>query len=60
MLYIVQRDDIDNFKIASDIDPVYAKNLLMAMKSGVEVFCYDCKFSKKDISINSEKKFLNE
>ena len=60
MLYVVQRDDIDNFKIASDIDPVYAKNLKMAMKSGVEVFCYDCKFSKKDISINSEKKFLNE
>jgi len=60
MLYVVQRDDIDNFKIASDIDPIYAKNLKMAMKSGVEVFCYDCKFSKKDISINSEKKFLNE
>jgi sugar fermentation stimulation protein A len=60
MLYVVQRDDIDNFKIASDIDPVYAKNLKMAMKSGVEVFCYDCKFSKKDISINNEKKILNE
>ena len=60
MLYVIQRDDINNFKIASDIDPIYAKNLKKAMKSGVEVFCYDCKFSKKDISINSEKKFLNE
>ena len=60
MLYVIQRDDINSFKIASDIDPIYAKNLKMAMKSGVEVFCYDCKFSKKDISINSEKKFLNE
>tara|TARA_B100000989_G_scaffold86723_1_gene62441 strand:+ start:1724 stop:2422 length:699 start_codon:yes stop_codon:yes gene_type:complete len=60
MLYVIQRDDINSFKIASDIDPVYAKNLKKAMKSGVEVFCYDCKFSKKDISINSEKKFLNE
>ena len=60
MLYVIQRDDINSFKIASDIDPIYAKNLKKAMKSGVEVFCYDCKFSKKDISINSEKKFLNE
>ncbi len=60
MLYVIQRDDINNFKIASDIDPIYAKNLKKAMKSGVEVFCYDCKFSKKDISINSEKNFLNE
>lgn len=60
MLYVIQRDDINSFKIASDIDPIYARNLKKAMKSGVEVFCYDCKFSKKDISINSEKKFLNE
>jgi sugar fermentation stimulation protein A len=60
MLYVIQRDDINSFKRASDIDPIYAKNLKKAMKSGVEVFCYDCKFSKKDISINSEKKFLNE
>ena len=60
MLYVIQRDDINSFKIASDIDPIYARNLKKAMKSGVEVFCYDCKFSKNDISINSEKKFLNE
>ena len=60
MLYVIQRDDINSFKIASDIDSIYTRNLKKAMKSGVEVFCYDCKFSKKDISINSEKKFLNE
>ncbi len=60
MLYIIQRDDIDNFKIASDIDPIYAKNLKKAIKSGVEVFCYDCKFNKNDILINNKKKFLND
>ena len=59
MLYIVQRDDCDKFRIANDIDPIYAENLSKAIKQGVEVFCYDCKFSKKDISINKEIKFIN-
>jgi len=59
MLYVIQRDDCDKFKIAKDIDPTYAENLSKAIKQGVEVFCYDCKFSKKDISINKEIKFIN-
>lgn len=60
MLYIVQRDDCDKFKVAKDIDPTYAENLKKAIKQGVEVFCYDCKFSKKDISINNKVKFIND
>ena len=59
MLYVVQRDACDKFKIAKDIDPTYAENFSKAIKQGVEVFCYDCKFSKKDISINKEIKFIN-
>ena len=59
MLYVVQRDDCDKFKIAKDIDPTYAENFSKAIKQGVEVFCYDCKFSKKNISINKEIKFIN-
>jgi sugar fermentation stimulation protein A len=60
MLYIVQRDDCESFQLAKDIDPTYAENLDKAMKRGVEVFCYDCKFSSKDILINQEIKFIND
>ena len=60
MLYIIQRDDCESFKLAKDIDPTYAENLDKAMKRGVEVFCYDCKFSNKDILINQEIKFIND
>ena len=60
MLYIVQRDDCESFQLAKDIDPTYAENLDKAMKRGVEVFCYDCKFSNKDILINQEIKFIND
>ena len=60
MLYIVQRDDCESFQLAKDIDPTYAENLDKAMKHGVEVFCYDCKFSNKDILINQEIKFIND
>ena len=60
MLYIIQRDDCESFQLAKDIDPTYAENLDKAMKRGVEVFCYDCKFSNKDILINQEIKFIND
>ena len=60
MLYIVQRDDCESFQLAKDIDPTYAENLDKAMKRGVEVFCYGCKFSNKDILINREIKFIND
>jgi sugar fermentation stimulation protein A len=60
MLYIIQRDDCESFQLAKDIDPTYAENIDKAMKRGVEVFCYDCKFSNKDILINREIKFIND
>ena len=59
MLYIIQRDDCDKFKIAEDIDPVYAKALKEAIKHGVEIFCYNCKFTREDITIDRKIKFLD-
>jgi sugar fermentation stimulation protein A len=42
MLYLVQRGDCDHFRIADDIDPVYADALEAARADGVETLCYAC------------------
>ena len=46
MLYLIQRKDCKYFKIAKKIDEKYYTNLKKAIKSGVEVLCYSCKFIK--------------
>ncbi len=49
MLYLAQRSDINNFKVASDIDPAYADALKVAKDKGVEAYCYKCKISPSGI-----------
>ena len=51
MFYLVQREDADRFKVADDIDPTYAEGLTTALKAGVEVVCYACKLSAKEIVV---------
>ena len=58
ILYLVQRDDCDTFKIASDIDPNYADALKEAVKKKMNILCYDCKFSPKGIKLNKKIKVL--
>jgi sugar fermentation stimulation protein A len=57
LLFVIQREDCDKFKIAKDIDPVYAKTLLKAVKNNVKILCYDCKFSSKGIILNKKIRF---
>jgi sugar fermentation stimulation protein A len=45
MLYLVQRGDCREFRIAADIDTVYAKAFERAQTAGVEILCYNCKLS---------------
>jgi sugar fermentation stimulation protein A len=52
MLYLVQREDGERFEIAGDIDPTYAEGLVEARKKGIEVLCYRCKVTPKDISVS--------
>jgi sugar fermentation stimulation protein A len=42
MIYLVQRADCDTFRIADDLDPVYAEGLDRALAAGVEAYCYAC------------------
>jgi len=56
LIFIVQREDCDQFSIARDIDPKYADLLSDAIKKKLNVLCYDCKFSPKGIKLNKEIK----
>jgi sugar fermentation stimulation protein A len=53
MMYLAQRQDGHAFTIAGDIDPEYAKTLKTARKAGVEVLCYGCKLTSKEIKVAS-------
>ena len=57
ILYLVQRDDCNAFKIAGDIDPKYSESLSKAVKKKLKVLCYDCKFTSKGIKLNQKVKF---
>lgn len=52
MVYLVQREDCANFHIARDIDPTYGEAFEKARKSGVEMLCYGCKISLKEIYVD--------
>ena len=54
MLYLIQRDDCDSFKIAEDIDEKYKDAFNKAIKSGVKILCYDCKLSNEEIKLNNQ------
>ena len=56
IVYLIQRDDCNSFKIASDIDPNYAIALSKAVKNKLKILCYDCKFSSKGIKLNNKIK----
>ena len=59
IIYLVQRDDCNSFKIAKDIDPAYAKALSKAVKNNLKILTYDCKFSTKGIKLNKKIKFIS-
>jgi len=54
ILYLIQRDDCDSFKIAEDIDKKYKEAFNRAIKSDVKILCYDCKLSDEEIKLNNQ------
>ncbi|MEP4379479.1 MAG: DNA/RNA nuclease SfsA [Alphaproteobacteria bacterium] len=51
MVYVVQRSDCDDFRLADDIDPDYAAAFADARHRGVEAICYACDVSLERIEI---------
>ncbi len=59
MLYLIQIQNIKNFKIAEDIDQEYYKNYLIAKKSGVEFLAYNCEINTKSIKIKEKVNIIS-
>lgn len=51
MLYLVQRADCDHFRVAADIDPVYAAAFKRARAAGVEALCYGARVTPDRVEI---------
>ncbi len=60
LLFLVQIQNMDYFKIARDIDEEYYKNYLIAKKAGVNFLAYRCDISSKKIFIDKKLKIIND
>ena len=60
ILFLVQIQDIESFKIAKDIDNDYYKNYLIAKKAGVNFLAYRCKINSNEIKIEKKLKIIDE
>ena len=60
ILFLVQIQKIEYFKIAKDIDKEYYENYLLAKKSGVNFLAYRCKISSKEIKIEKKINIIND
>jgi len=54
ILYLIQRENCDSFKIAKDIDEKYKIAFSKALKTGVKILCYDCKLNSEEIKLNKQ------
>ena len=60
LLFLVQIQGVENFKIAKDIDKEYYKNYLLAKKAGVNFIAYRCKINSKEIKIEKKINIIND
>ena len=60
LLFLVQVQGVEKFKIAKDIDIDYYKNYLIAKKAGVNFLAYRCKMNSKEIKIEKKLKIIDE
>ncbi|MDC1155589.1 DNA/RNA nuclease SfsA [Candidatus Pelagibacter sp.] len=60
LIFLIQIQNMENFKIAGDIDSEYYKNYLTAKKAGVNFLAYRCKISSKKIFMEKKLKIINE
>jgi len=60
LLFLVQIQNMENFKIAKDIDSEYYNNYLKAKKAGVNFLAYRCKINSKEIFVEKKLKIIDE
>ena len=60
LIFLVQIQNMEKFKIARDIDNEYYKNYLKAQKAGVNFLAYRCKITAKEILIEKKIKIIDE
>ena len=60
LIFLVQIQNMEKFKIARDIDSEYYKNYLKAQKAGVNFLAYRCKITAKEILIEKKIKIIDE
>ena len=58
LLFLVQIQNMEKFKIAKDIDTEYYNNYLIAKKAGVKFLAYRCDISSKKIFIDKKLKVI--
>ena len=59
LIFLVQIQNMEKFKIAKDIDDEYYKNYQIAKKAGVKFLAYRCKISSKEILVEKKLKIIN-
>ena len=59
LLFLVQIQNMEKFKIAKDFDPVYYKNYLIAKKAGVNFLAYGCDIGPKKIFVKKKIKIID-
>jgi sugar fermentation stimulation protein A len=60
LIFLVQIQNMEKFKIAKDIDNYYYQNYLIAKKAGVNFLAYRCKINSKEIIIEKKIKIIND
>ena len=60
LLFLVQIQNMEKFKIARDIDSDYYDNYLKAKKAGVNFLAYRCNISSKKIFIDKKLKIIHD
>ena len=60
LLFLVQIQNMEKFKIAKDIDAEYYNNYLIAKKAGVNFLAYRCDISSKKIFIDKKLKIIDD
>ena len=54
LIFLIQREDCQFFKISKDIDKKYYENFMQAKKKGVNFLCYSSTLTDKEIVLNKK------